>query len=303
MITQTKPKILLVEPDAALRNAQGNFLSRDYDVITAVTANEALLEFQPRHFACVLCEANMALQGLGLAESIRHIDPEVPIALLAKGGAEHHFHQMRLLKIYHFLIRTAPLDYDDFGTAVENIVYPEHAFGLGRYLGEDQITSVIISSREERLHVTENVLDFISQFRAESDVPELRLAFEELVNNAVFHAFRTHHGKEKYQAGQFVAFTHGEKVMIEYGSDSKRLGFSVTDNQGTLDANTIMERMERQISLEGIMDMSGRGLYLTRSICDRMIFNLEPGRTTQVILLFDHNTLSHPKPLYINTVK
>lgn len=286
-----------------MRNAQRNFLSRKFDVQAVGSAQEAMREVEGSGYDLLLCEVNVALEGFGLANMVRSFDPKLKIALIGKGGVDRAFSELRRLRIHHFLIRTAPLDYDEFEIAVENAVFPEHSFGLGRYFRRgSEVREAVISSRDERKNTAEAMLKYFEQFRGESELAEIRLAFEELINNAVYHSFRLGDGREKYKAGAFEAFERGETVAVEYGSDSRFIGFSVTDNQGTLDVDTVMAKMERQISLEGLMDMTGRGMYLTRSLADRMIVNLEPRRATQIILLFMNRHDAQAKPLYINVV-
>jgi anti-sigma regulatory factor (Ser/Thr protein kinase) len=155
----------------------------------------------------------------------------------------------------------------------------------------------------EKQKMMEEAIGFFRRYRPhETDINQIRLAFEELINNAIYHAFRKSSGVEKYRMGTFETLNQGEEIYVEFGFDKRFLGCSVTDNQGTLEIETVMKKMERQITLEGLMDESGRGIYLTRTLCDRMIINLRPGVLTQVVLLFSHRLSSRIRPLYVNVI-
>lgn len=76
---------------------------------------------------------------------------------------------------------------------------------------------------------------------------------------------------------------------------------SITDYQGKLTKETVLYKIDRQITGEGLLDDSGRGIHMSRLFADRMIINIEPGKRTEVILLnyFSHKYRGY-KPLYIN---
>jgi anti-sigma regulatory factor (Ser/Thr protein kinase) len=132
---------------------------------------------------------------------------------------------------------------------------------------------------------------------------DVRLTLEELANNALFHAFQTETGAEKYSIRGFTQLEDGESVRIEYGSDGLVAGFSVTDNAGTLATRTILNKLERQLNREGLYDESGRGIYLTRMLSSQYVINIERGKRTQSVVLFDERRKSdRPKPFLVNRV-
>ncbi|MFH0919575.1 MAG: hypothetical protein V1913_04380, partial [Fibrobacterota bacterium] len=57
----------------------------------------------------------------------------------------------------------------------------------------------------------------------------------------------------------------------------------------------------RHIKGEGILDDSGRGLFMSRIFADRLIINIDPGKKTEMIVLNYRSSIYQGfKPLYIN---
>ncbi|MFH0792627.1 MAG: hypothetical protein V2A74_01200, partial [bacterium] len=91
----------------------------------------------------------------------------------------------------------------------------------------------------------------------------------------------------------------GEEILVEWGMGKRRLGFSVTDNSGLLAPETVLDKLYRQITREGVLDVTGRGIYLTCRLSSSMIVNIEKKKRTQFVLLFDEDDPGWNKPLHI----
>ena len=74
--------------------------------------------------------------------------------------------------------------------------------------------------------------------------------------------------------------------MLRWGCDGRYLAIEVTDRFGSLDRETIL----RALVPTGVKDGSagaGMGIALGYRSCDHLVFNLSPGRRTEVIALID----------------
>ena len=60
------------------------------------------------------------------------------------------------------------------------------------------------------------------------------------------------------------------------------------DNQGTLRRDRVLATLERQLGAKGLLDQSGRGLFLTYSLAGRLIFNLRRHHRTELVALLTH---------------
>jgi len=124
----------------------------------------------------------------------------------------------------------------------------------------------------------------------------IRMIFEEIASNAIYHA----HGYDKMQD---VTLKDDEVVIVEYGLDDERFGFSVVDHSGRLTKEIVLKKILRAMSKEGVYDLNGRGLFLTRSFSDRFIVNIKPNECTEIVVLnYFHDNFKVNKPLYINQI-
>ena len=131
-----------------------------------------------------------------------------------------------------------------------------------------------------------------------------RLVLEELLNNAIFHAFVDKEGREKYTPGQFSELQYDEKIVVRFFAGGRWFVFSVFDNGGHLDCGKILKQIERRMLSRGLFDKSGRGLYLVYALSHRWLVHLTPGRQTELISFFSRNPRSaitdgEPKPILI----
>ncbi len=299
--------LLIAVSDPHLRTLLRNFFASTYEVETAETAAQAVsvVAGRPLDFDVMLVDLNLPPSGLEFIARIRGDYPHIPIALLVSREYEHHFALLNKYDVFCVIVRTFPLDFDELQIAIENLVLPTKAFGLARYLRSPmELEERLILSLEDKQAMMEEAIEFFRRFRPhDTDISQIRLALEELINNAIYHAFRRASGGRKYEMGAFDRLDRGDQIRVEFGADKRFLGCSVTDNQGALDVGTVMKKIERQITQEGILDESGRGLYLTRTLSDKMIVNIHPNVATQIVLLFSRRDPIKVKPFFVNQVR
>lgn len=169
--------------------------------------------------------------------------------------------------------------------------------GLASHLEEAaQIRGYRLIEKPDKGAVIDSVLDLLSQVNADrSFIFDLRLIMEEVLNNAIYHAFRDQRGNEKYSIGSFQEIGDGEEINVEAGYDSRTMGIAIADNQGKLSRDTILNKLGRHLSVQGLLDENGRGLYLTYSLGGRVIFNLHRGKLTELVVLFPTSPEAWPE--------
>lgn len=299
-------RILIADGDPLSRRVLANYLGRFYHVDVAENASQALdlVERSFEDYSVVLVTNELPPSGLQCIARVRKDNPHLKIAFLTGSDYDSEFPLLRRYDIFTVLVRSVPFDYDELLITIENMISPHKAMGLRRYLKlQNQCHERVIRSLADKQAMMEEALSFFRRYRPhDTDVSQIRLAFEELINNAFYHAFKRTTGEEKYEMGAFTELERGEQVVVEFGWDKNFLGCSVTDNQGTLDVDTVMRKLERQITREGLLDERGRGLYLTRTLSDKMVINIHQRVATQVILLFAHKGHAKVKPLFINAL-
>lgn len=256
----------------------------------------------------VLLDPRMVSDGdLDTARLLRDMPARPIVAVLA--GAEN-MHEALPLAAQLGLGAILPEDCfhssTDLKQLAEWIAMGGPATGIAAHLAPDaQIHRRSIARRSDKAEIIEEILNFARKLRADTKfLFELRLILEESVNNAVFHAFHDAQGNEKYNIETFESLGPEEKVEIEFAADSRSIALAVTDNQGSLRRETILGKIQRQCSAEGLLDQNGRGLHLVYSLAGRCLFHLAHRKLTQVVTLFpiDHESWPHAglqRPLLI----
>lgn len=247
--------------------------------------------------------ANLFRNGGSIRNETQFEIARIKTALTGPSPVEEYFSQCIEAGVYHYLADPATIEPQDFRVFVENILYPQKAFGLSRYVrNSDESKTLSVGSSAEKSAAIQEAEAFYSRFKADGDVTDVRLALAEIVNNAFYHAFTNADGSEKYVHGGPVELGSGEQVKIEFARNDRFFGCSISDNQGNAEPAAILEAILRQFSRTGLLDTTGRGLFLAHSVSDRMIINLEPRRRFQVVLLFGSHPMPEPKPFFLNIV-
>lgn len=230
---------------------------------------------------------------------------QVPMGLVTVKGCEQYLLDLRRWGILQVAVKAAPTAVDEVELFLNTVANPASAFGLSSHITDTmEIFNLSVQNIRQKNEAIERVINHFAT--ANFDVHKLydvRLILEETLNNAFFHAFRSPGGEEKYSLLTFLGLGSEEKINIEYGNNAQMAGFTVTDSAGTLSIKTVLSKIERQQNREGLLDSSGRGLYLSRMLSSSFIINIEENRRTQIIALFDERRhLERTKPFQLNYV-
>ena len=90
-----------------------------------------------------------------------------------------------------------------------------------------------------------------------------------------------------------------DKISLAWAASEQFSVFSITDNQGLLERATVWDRFIRQTSLSGLLDTSGRGVYLTHLLSNLMLASVQPGKRTRIAVFFYPGAMRQPKPISV----
>ena len=115
------------------------------------------------------------------------------------------------------------------------------------------------------------------------------LVADELLSNAVHNAPVDEHGT-RYRAdlprdGE-LELDARHRVVLRWGCDGRYLAIEVSDAFGSLERDTILRALV-QSGMKESGGGAGMGIALAYRSCDHLVFNLAPGRRTEVISLID----------------
>ena len=294
-----RARILIIDDDDAIRSMLADWLSEDYETDTAEDGYKGLEKLQESTFDLVISDINMpGINGFETVRRIRAEHPGVKTALITDYDVDTYIRMALEEDITNIIVKTSPFNVQELFWTVENLLDPSRVFGLENYMAAGTETvEVRIHSSREMDEVRETMLTSIGDtelYRKRGN--NLRMIFEEVVSNAIYHA----HGHEK--TGE-VFLKDEQRVFVRYGRDDEKFAFAVTDATGTLSKEIVLKTILRAMSQEGIFDLSGRGLFLSRNFSDRFLINIEPNvRTEMIVVNHFHDNYKVNKPLYINEV-
>jgi CheY-like chemotaxis protein/anti-sigma regulatory factor (Ser/Thr protein kinase) len=293
--------ILIVDDELAIRTMLSDFLEDTYEVLTAENGETGLALCKERPFNMVISDVNMpVMKGPEFLHEVKKILPDAAVALITAYNVDTYIHTARMYDICNIIPKTSPFNFNELGLLIEGLL-TRNIFGLARYLLPEHTmlqNYCVRSSREAKTVREAATAMFAGKL---GDAGNMKLILDEIITNAIYHAPALPDGTEKYREFAEVKLTPDEFVHLECGYDAEKYGISVVDNMGRLTKETVLHRIDRQITGEGILDDSGRGIHMSRLFSDRMIINIAPKRKTEIIFMnyFSHKYRGY-KPLYIN---
>ncbi|HPH66360.1 MAG TPA: hypothetical protein PLF40_11465 [Kofleriaceae bacterium] len=164
-------------------------------------------------------------------------------------------------------------------------------FGLDKYLlwGVDPRTAEL-KQGSDRAGLVEQVANDLRSAGQSPRVSSMAmLVTDELLSNAVHNApvdANGNHFRRDWPRDQEVQLLPNETVKLRWACDARYVAIEVNDSFGSLDRKTILHALGKNDVRES-GGGAGMGLALTYRSCDHLVFNLSPGRKTEIIALID----------------
>jgi len=293
--------ILIVDDEKAIRMMLLDYLEDTYHTESAETGEAALDLLGKRSFDLVISDINMpGMSGPELLARIRTLYPTTKTALITAYNVDEYIQAAKEFSITNIIPKTVPFNFAELDFIVRGLVTGD-IFGLQRYLLEDGavIEKIVVKSTADARKAQDHLIELFEQRFGTSG--DMKLILDEIITNAIYHAPVHDDGTEKYREFADITLEPHEYIYIECGFDSEKYAVGITDCQGHLTKETVLYKIERQITGEGLLDDSGRGIHMSRLFADRMIINIDPHQKTEVILVnYFSNKYRGYKPLYIN---
>lgn len=115
------------------------------------------------------------------------------------------------------------------------------------------------------------------------------LVADELLSNAVHNAPIDAAGdayRRELPRDRELELDAAHAVRFRWGCDARYLAIEVTDSFGSLDRDTILAALAKSDVRESGSG-AGMGVALAYRSCDHLVFNLAPGKRTEIIALID----------------
>jgi CheY-like chemotaxis protein len=199
----------------------------------------------------------------------------------------------------HLIGQDEQVDEDELVITSAKLLRGRDLFGLEKYLTWGvPIRDLSIASYDEKRAAIRDVTDYAREVGCRRQlVARIETVTDELLMNALYDAPAQRfgcrplfQGKGRPGAGPVT----DECATLRFACDGKNFALAVRDNFGELRKSNILDHLARAKAEKGLPKLTGEeggggglGLYFILSSVTRFVANIQPGKATEVICLFD----------------
>lgn len=190
----------------------------------------------------------------------------------------------------NLLVHPMPVLAEELTITAEKLIRND-IFGAEKYLlWGTSIEETVITRASQRTELVQALSTEIKSRGQSARVASMAmLVADELISNAVHNAPRDASGvfyRRELPRDSELALDERHQVRYRWGCDARYLAVEVTDAFGSLDRETILGALAKS-NVRETGEGAGMGISLAYRSCDHLVFNLAPGKRTQIIGLID----------------
>lgn len=192
--------------------------------------------------------------------------------------------------VTNLLVHPMPVLGEELTITAQKLIRSD-LFGAEKYLlWGTKLTSITLTRASQRPQLVGDLAEEVRARGQSARVASMAmLVTDELLSNAVHNApidaAGTRYRAELARDAE-VELDARHQVVLRWGCDGRYLAIEVTDPFGSLDRDTILNALV-QNDVKDSGSGAGMGIALTYRSCDHLVFNLAPGKRTEVIALID----------------
>ncbi|HEY4176794.1 MAG TPA: hypothetical protein VGM90_08185 [Kofleriaceae bacterium] len=192
--------------------------------------------------------------------------------------------------VSNLLVHPMPVLAEELTVTVHKLIRGD-LFGAEKYLlwGTD-LQETIIARASQRAELVADLSATLKQRGQSARVASMAmLVADELISNAVHNAPRDASGvfyRRDLARDQELELDERHRVRYRWGCDARYLAIEVTDPFGSLDRDTILGALGKS-EVRETGEGAGMGIALAYRSCDHLVFNIAPGKRTEIIALID----------------
>lgn len=196
--------------------------------------------------------------------------------------------------VTNLLVHPMPVLAEELTITAQKLIKND-LFGVEKYLlWGTALQETVVTRGSQRPSI---VADLSEQVRARGQSARVAsmamLVTDELLSNAVHNApvdaAGTHYRKDLARDTE-LDLDARHQVRLRWGCDARYLAIEVNDTFGSLDRDTVLTALSKNDVRES-GGGAGMGVSLAYRSCDHLVFNLSPGKRTEIIALID---VRHP---------
>jgi hypothetical protein len=207
------------------------------------------------------------------------------------------FEDQRVTSLFHL---DEQFDDDEFISSATKALRGE-IFGLQKYFPWGVTTfTMLVKNYEEKARAIDIMMSYAQQAAVRGPVRDrIQLVADELMMNGLYHAPVDETGQEKYRGltiKQIAQLPEVAPIQVQYGCSGRYFGVAVRDGGGSLRRERALEYLARAragAEMEQKRSGAGLGLISTLRSVSKLVFNMAPTYSTEVIGLFDMDLPSH----------
>ena len=305
----TEPTILTCRLPEDFRARLTKCLAGEFDFTHTRTDVEAAENLEDRKPLALAIEPQAKPSDQDALRKAHKLYPDLPVILIAATSSSECYSFLQTYGAAGAIPPNPNLTKRQIEFFFHHMLDPVAEPGVGRHFPEGQ---KVVQRSIRNLNARTNVLEEIMR-NFEScnflDTFDLQLILEEILNNALLHAFRTNRNQPKYSSNTKTALEERDEITVEWavhrnprGKKADYGALSIGDNQGLLAPHMVWERFFRHTSLKGLLDTNGRGLYLVHLLSCCLAITIWPGIRTETTAFFSPGLVNEEKPISIRIV-
>lgn len=284
--------ILIVHPDRKTQRVLQRILgATGYRVDIADDVDQGVRLLSQIHPVLVVVDGTLALPGVHeLVAAAKSRGAEAAMTLLGGGTAEQLPTILDQAAVTNLLVHPMPVLAEELTITAQKLIKND-IFGAEKYLlWGTELRTTRLERASQRPDIVHQLAERLRASGQSARVASMAmLVTDELISNAVHNAPVDERGtyyRRDLPRGSELALEGRHGVTLRWGCDARFLAIEVTDQFGSLERDTILRALGKQ-QVRDSGGGAGMGVALAYRSCDHLVFNLAPGRRTEIIALID----------------
>ncbi len=284
--------ILIVHPDRKTQRTVQRILGvSGHSVDVADDVEQALRLLNNLTPVLIVVDGSLKLPELGaLVEAGKARGAEACMTLLGSSAHAQVPGLLGLGSVTNLLVHPMPVLAEELTITAQKLIRND-LFGAEKYLlWGTELHEITLVRASQRADIVAQLSEQVRALGQSARVASMAmLVTDELLSNAVHNApvdaNGEHYRKDLRRDGE-LELDARHQVRLRWGCDARYLAIEVGDRFGSLDRDTILRALGKSDIREDGAG-AGMGVALTYRSCDHLVFNLAPGKRTEIIALID----------------
>jgi anti-sigma regulatory factor (Ser/Thr protein kinase) len=282
--------MLVVTADPALKRAVRSLTTASGST-AAFAKNSASLQPSERHVDLAIFDAR---DDDPSDKFLNHVPRDARIIYIISDRLPSRMHLLRDQRVASLFYHDQRFDDDEFICAATKCLRDE-LFGLQKYFPWGVTTyTMTVRNYEQKSRAIDILMSYAKVAGVRGSVRDrIQLVVDELIMNAMYHAPVDQDGNERFKGVTLKELAHRpnlDPVQVQYGCSGRYFGVAIRDTGGSLTRERALEylgRSDKATQIEDKAGGAGLGLLSVLTSVSKLVFNLDPGYSTEVIGLFD----------------